>query len=302
MQTLEACFPVFRFCTPSNKYLDYCSASEGGLHISINGDSSLRKFCMAGVSPMLGMEFANLAIARSTSIIAAETHSQQGDHMKPTDEQIKVDIVDALRWDTGVDASDVKVGVDNGVATLSGTVPSYGASTTAFYDAYFTKGVTRVENELTIRLSSDDDMPTEARIKEMAENVIRWTAAVEDSGIEITAKGGQVRMTGIVPLYSQRLKAEELVSGISGVTGVENELVVVPTKQIGDELIAEDLMAALRRSFILNPATIEVKVSEGIVTLAGEVATSLACWWAEKTADATLGVRGVRNCLEVKYI
>jgi osmotically-inducible protein OsmY len=219
-----------------------------------------------------------------------------------TDEQIKTDIVNTMRWDTSVDASDVKVEVDDSVVTLSGTAPTYGASSAAFYDAYFTRGVTRVESQLKVRLAPTQEVPTEGQIKDMVQNVLRWSADIDASGIEITVEGGEVTLKGNVPLYTQRAQAEQQVSGIHGVMGIKNELVVVPTQQIGDQLVAEDLTAALERSFILDPTKVQVKVANGVVTLVGEVATSFASWRAEKMAHATLGVRDVRNYLKVKYV
>ncbi|MFW6153885.1 MAG: BON domain-containing protein [Planctomycetota bacterium] len=43
-----------------------------------------------------------------------------------TDEEVKTEVVEELRWDSGVDASKVQVEVDDGVVKLSGHVPSWG--------------------------------------------------------------------------------------------------------------------------------------------------------------------------------
>jgi len=44
--------------------------------------------------------------------------------MKRTDSEIKQLVSDELKWDTRVKETDVGVGVDNGVVTLTGTVGS----------------------------------------------------------------------------------------------------------------------------------------------------------------------------------
>ena len=45
--------------------------------------------------------------------------------MKRLDENIKKDIVDELYWDNRIDASQVNVTVNDGIVTLSGSVPTY---------------------------------------------------------------------------------------------------------------------------------------------------------------------------------
>lgn len=45
------------------------------------------------------------------------------------DSDIKRDVEDELKWDPGVDATDIGVAVHNGVVTLSGFVHAYGQKT-----------------------------------------------------------------------------------------------------------------------------------------------------------------------------
>jgi osmotically-inducible protein OsmY len=42
-----------------------------------------------------------------------------------TDAQLKNDVLEELRWEPTVTASDINVATHNGVVTLSGTVPHY---------------------------------------------------------------------------------------------------------------------------------------------------------------------------------
>lgn len=69
-----------------------------------------------------------------------------------TNEEIKMRVVDQLRWDSRLDASDVAVTVDDGRASLSGTVPSYRAKIAAEDDARTVLGIRTIENQLQVQL------------------------------------------------------------------------------------------------------------------------------------------------------
>ena len=67
-----------------------------------------------------------------------------------SDRQIKADIKKELFWSPYVDADDVKVEVEKGVATLTGTVDSWSESNAAVNNAY-EGGAVYVDNELNVK-------------------------------------------------------------------------------------------------------------------------------------------------------
>jgi osmotically-inducible protein OsmY len=67
-----------------------------------------------------------------------------------SDRQIKADIKKELFWSPYVDADDVKVEVEKGVATLTGTVGSWSESNAAVNNAY-EGGAVYVDNELNVK-------------------------------------------------------------------------------------------------------------------------------------------------------
>ena len=69
-----------------------------------------------------------------------------------SDERIKDDINDRLSDDSWVDASDIEVNVENGEATLTGTVTHRNAKRRAEDLAESVSGVTNVENRLKFQL------------------------------------------------------------------------------------------------------------------------------------------------------
>jgi hypothetical protein len=77
--------------------------------------------------------------------------SQQGSYATPgvrSDAEIGTDVVNAMRNDTWVDSSNIAVAVNNGVVTLTGTVPNLFQKRQAGDDAWDVPGVVDVQNNL----------------------------------------------------------------------------------------------------------------------------------------------------------
>ena len=64
----------------------------------------------------------------------------------------------------------------------------------------------------------------------------------------------------------------------------------MPTDDFVDEAIAEDITAALERNVCINPDLIDLTVSDGRVTLAGDVGSWYERDEAINSAKRTLGV------------
>src|SRR3979411_2053784 len=73
-----------------------------------------------------------------------------------TDSEIKRDVEDELKYDAGVDSTDIGVAVKNGVVSLTGFVHSYSQKLQAEMDAKRVSGVMAVANDLEVRLASAD--------------------------------------------------------------------------------------------------------------------------------------------------
>ncbi len=85
-----------------------------------------------------------------------------------------------------------------------------------------------------------------------------------------------------------------------GVQEVQNRLSVVPRATVIDPDIEEDILEALERNSAVDPSSIRVEVTKGIVTLSGRVPTWDMCNEAEDVARCTIGATGVRNKLTVE--
>jgi osmotically-inducible protein OsmY len=219
--------------------------------------------------------------------------------MMRTDEEIKKDVVDHLYWDDGVDASDVKVEVTAGKVRLTGTLASYTARAAAASLAWSVRGVTGVTNLLSIRLPPTFTVPTDEQLQTGAKNALAWNPDVYGFDIDVSVADGIVTLKGTVDTYWKRYTAENVVSQLSGVADVVNQLAVVPTQKQDDKLIAQDIEASLERNLYVNAEDVTVKVENGEVILTGTVPTWHARGNAYHAAAFTLGVRDVQNYLTV---
>ncbi len=86
-----------------------------------------------------------------------------------------------------------------------------------------------------------------------------------------------------------------LVAFISGCTTTQS-----PKTQIDDGAIATAVKAKLTADRFSNIVNVEVNVTNGIVTLAGEVPNAQVKADADREARSVNGVKGINNNLQVK--
>jgi len=216
----------------------------------------------------------------------------------PLDEEIKQKVVDQLVWDNRVDASEIKVEVEFGRVTLSGIVPSSFTQQAVIDDVWSVDGVIAVDDNLTIEPYSVSAAgePLAAAV----EGALRVDSQVDSSEITVTSVDGQVTLGGTVEALWQKLRAEEIASGVTGVLGVTNEIAVVPTEDVLDEVIAQDVVEAIDRNANVDVDSVDVTVDYGYVTLTGTVSDWVARDAAYQAAINTLGVKGVSEQLIVE--
>jgi len=184
-----------------------------------------------------------------------------------------------LEFDPLVDTADITVKNINGDVALNGTVPSYPQYQEAAAAARRVGGVKHVHNHLMVQLP-DADYRDDAQLATAANNALAWDATVP-SGIEATARNGNLTLTGFVSYGSQRLAAERSVSSLIGVRNVKDEIEVSYDADPVDVTILVD-DAIDRNALFYDDSDVRVTVTGNTVTLDGHVRT-----WAEH--DAAVG-------------
>jgi osmotically-inducible protein OsmY len=110
--------------------------------------------------------------------------------------------------------------------------------------------------------------------------------------IDVSAEDGVVRLKGWVPHVAAKRHAEAIARSMEGVIDVENELDT-------DVAIESRVMHALLSDPRTDISVIEVRNSDGVVTLKGQVDSAEIKEAAEEIAASQPGVLSVTNSLEV---
>jgi osmotically-inducible protein OsmY len=220
--------------------------------------------------------------------------------MPRIDEEIKKDVVDQLYWDDRVDASNIKVEVNNGEVNLSGTVPYYSNRRIAQNDSWNVLGVRALENRLKVDYPETIPLPSDDQIQANLIDMYRLDPELNHSKIVPEVNGGKVRLEGEVDKLWKKNWAEDLASGTMGVTEIDNRLTVVPTEDVLDSAIAEDLKAALARNIYVDVDDIDIKVENGVVTLFGTMPDWISARAAYNTALYTSGATEVINKMTIR--
>lgn len=218
----------------------------------------------------------------------------------PSDSDIKNQIEQQISWDNQVSTQDVRVTVSNGQVTLDGTVTSLSASYSAALDAWNILGVKTVDNNLKIRFLTQTSAPTDREILEAVESILKWSQSLNRDDLSIDVHSGTVTLSGTVDAFWKKIRAETLVSEVSGVTRIINEIVVIPSHLPQDNAIAEQIIDALKRRPNINIDEIDIQVNKGKVNLAGHV-SNYSDWEAVfATVQNTTGVVDIIDNVRLK--
>lgn len=204
-------------------------------------------------------------------------------------------IRDQLLMDSRIDAKKIVVEVDNGTVHLSGTVDSLAALSAAEMAARSIESVKQVDNRIKIRYPGDRPVITDEMIAENVLNAIRMDRNIRSELIEISVDQGVVALYGSVDSYWSKVRSEEIISNLSGVVQIINDLAVVPTVSKDDNTIAQQIREALQRMAEIDLESVTIAVEKGVVTLTGKVPHWNAYYSAEFAARNTGGVLDVRN-------
>lgn len=131
---------------------------------------------------------------------------------------------------------------------------------------------------------------------------LKWDARVQPNEIGVAVKDGIVTLTGWVDSYTKKWAAEEAAHRVRGVKAVVNKVEVrLPgSAERTDPEIAAAAVRALEWDALVPADAIDVTVSNGWVTLKGEVEWQFEKEEAERVVRRLTGVKGITNLITVK--
>ena len=215
-----------------------------------------------------------------------------------SDNQLQRDVLDELRDEPSVDASQIGVTAKSGVVTLTGSVPSYAEKLAAEEATKRVYGVSAVADEIVVRLRNGA-VRDDTDIAQAALQAMRWNSFVPDEKVKVTVDKGWVTLEGTVDWQYQKNAAAAAVRELTGVKGVINSINIRPKQVIKPGEVKQKIFDAFRRNAELEARRIGIDAHDGKVTLRGNVHDWSEVDEAQRAAWAVPGVTEVENRLFV---
>jgi hyperosmotically inducible protein len=129
------------------------------------------------------------------------------------------------------------------------------------------------------------------------------TADADEINVEV--RKGIVQLNGFVDNAKEKAQAETVAKGVSGVKGVENNLLIKQEKETAGKAIDDSgVTAKVKSALIDSPDTkggdIKVETRAGVVQLSGFVDSEAQKNAATKVTQSVSGVKAVKNSLSIK--
>lgn len=222
-------------------------------------------------------------------------------------EELEREIAARWKWNVWTTQADLSVAVEDGVARISGVVPSLWARDLAA-ELASVPGVARVDvSGVTFSPAMSEpavrDRPRALSDQEIAQAIDRallFDFEIFSSNVEVEVDQGTAVLSGTVPTLAQREKAASVVGDTVGVNVVRNNLAIHAPDAPNDERLVQLIEERLLRAPGFAETTpIGIRAQAGIVTLLGAVPDVRDKRRAEELVKRQYGVTGVVNALQL---
>jgi len=153
--------------------------------------------------------------------IAEEIKVRFASDPKTADHEIAKRILDMFAWNVSIPEQQIKVKVEHGWVTLTGTVDWFYQSNEARKAAGRVTGVIGVSNLLEVK-----KLPAAFDIKDPIMAAFKRQANLDAGSVTVVTDGGTVKLGGRVKAWNERGIAERAAWAAPGVTKVEDNIVV----------------------------------------------------------------------------
>ncbi len=213
------------------------------------------------------------------------------------DSDLKRRILRELKWDSRISWASINVEVEEAVATLTGSVPSYAQKVAAQEAAHRVMGVLDVANDIEVK-PSDGFVRSDTELARAVRSALEWDALVPDNQIQSTVSDGWVMLEGEVNYWRERTDAERAIRRLTGVVGVINKI-TIRKQAVNVDQLREEIEEALETRADRETERLRIEVHDGAVDLWGRVHS-----WRERRAvlgsiSHAPGVAQVRDHLRI---
>lgn len=200
----------------------------------------------------------------------------------------------------------VKVKADDGVVTLTGTVPEKSEKTLAEDTVSSLPGVVDVKNQITVEPEQEH---SDSWIAFKIRTMLLMKSNVSAANTHVQVANGMVTLTGTADNMAQKELTGTYVKEIDGVKSVRNELAIkseMPTsaRSSGDFVDDASITAQIKYQLLIHHSTsalkTRVETRNGTVTISGDANSPAEKDLVSVLAREVRGVKAVDNDMTVK--
>ncbi len=207
-------------------------------------------------------------------------------------------------------ASDLKVSVEDGRATLKGVVAEEVNRELAMQIALGVGGIVSVDNQIAVKTDYTPaarttdrgygDVIDDATISTTIKSKLLWSLYSDATAINVDTNLGKVTLKGTADTAAAKALAGRIAMNTRGVNALDNRLVVTPVKpmavsksDITDSWITTKVKSIYIYSSNLDASQINVSTQGGVVSLSGKLDSGAQRALAIELAENVRGVKRV---------
>jgi osmotically-inducible protein OsmY len=252
----------------------------------------MRSSALASEPAARAFRFAMIAAAvYMTTIISA---AAQNAAPSQADRELKAEIQRRIGG-----LAPLTVDVQDGVVTLSGTVPNLWTKQEAISRTLKAGKIASVASNVTIPKAENDN----ALVREVSERIRSYDLFTVYDDVNGRVRNGVIFLSGAVTQPNKLSDILERVAKVRGVQDIDNKIEVLPASDSDDRLRVAIANAIYRDEAFINYSLadppVHVIVNRGHVTLTGYVRADLERFKAESNARAISGILAFENKIEV---
>jgi len=184
----------------------------------------------------------------------------------PDDQTITETVTTQLAQATEVPADSIRISTNEGIVRLKGSTSNLLAKKQAGEVGESVSGVLSVINNLKVTV----DRPDKA-VQQDVQRMLATDPATENWDLAAMVHNGMVTLTGTVDSWQEKQLASKIASGVKGVSGIKNNLLISYTRNPDDSEIKSEIKTALMYDSRIRDNLIKVSVEDAEVTLSGSV-------------------------------